>query len=275
MEAIACPYCGVRDDEPWAHERGFTTVRCRPCGFLYLNPRPNAEAIDAAVRTGMHGEVAQNLNVVARRRRAKIIQYRDVFARLFDDVWKRGEPVSWLDVGAGYGEIVEAVTSLVPPGSSVEGVEPMAPKASQARARGLNVTQGYLQSNHAKVDIVSMIDVFSHIPSFGTFLLDVRNVLKPTGEVFMETGNLADLDRREDFPGELGLPDHLAFAGEAHLLGFLERAGFELVRIEKVRVDGVINTAKSIAKKILGRPVLLRMPYSSRYRQLLIRARLS
>ena len=169
MEAIACPYCGVRDDEPWAHERGFTTVRCRPCGFLYLNPRPNAEAIDAAVRTGMHGEVAQNLNVVARRRRAKIIQYRDVFARLFDDVWKRGEPVLWLDVGAGYGEIVEAVTSLVPPGSSVEGVEPMAPKASQARARGLNVTQGYLQSNHAKVDIVSMIDVFSHIPSFGHF----------------------------------------------------------------------------------------------------------
>ena len=60
----------------------------------------------------------------------------------------------------------------------------------------------------------------------------------------METGNLADLDRREDFPGELGLPDHLTFAGEAHLLGFLERAGFELVRIERVK-----STALSTPRK--------------------------
>lgn len=90
----------------------------------------------------------------------------------------------------------------------------------------------------------------------------------------METGNLADLHCREEFPGELGVPDHLVFAGESHLHGFLREAGFEIIRLERVRIDGVVHVAKSVVKKLLGRPEHLRFPYTSGYRQLLVRARL-
>ena len=273
-ETIACPYCGGRDHAPWAVELGFTAVRCRGCALIYVNPRPALDLIDSAVRTGTHGEEACGLNVVSRRIDAKVRRYRQVFSGLFDDVWRRGNPISWLDVGAGYGEVLEAVTRLAPAGSRIEGLEPMNPKADQARKRGLSVSEDYLRPTHPKVDIISVVDVFSHIPDFGAFLADARSVLTSGGEIFVETGNLADLDQRDEFPGELGLPDHLVFAGEGQLRGYLQKAGFDIVRLERKRIDDAVNLGKNIVKKFLGRPVRLALPYTSRYRQLLVRARL-
>jgi SAM-dependent methyltransferase len=241
--------------------------------LIFVNPRPTSTAIESAVRTGIHGEDAGYLDVRTKRIEARVSLYRKRFARIFADVWSKGVPVSWLDVGAGNGEIVEAITTLAPVGSRVEGVEPMEAKASRARARGLNVQTSYLNPDHPKVDFISVVDVFSHIPEFGGFLADVRNVLLPRGELFIETGNLADLERREEFSGELGLPDHLVFAGRTQLDRYLHGAGFEVVSVEPVRIDGMLYSAKNLVKAMLGRPVTVRLPYSSRFRQLLVRAR--
>ena len=274
IETIPCPLCGGAEHSAWAEERGFRTVRCASCRLLFVNPRPGLDSIDSAVRTGAHGDTAENLSVVARRLPTKVFRYRAVLGRLFDDTWSRGQPISWLDVGAGYGEVLEAVTRLASAGSRVEGLEPMEPKAKSARARGLSITQDYLRPTHPKVDVISVVDVFSHIPQFQEFLADLRQVLNERGEVFIETGNLADVQTRNEFPGELGLPDHLVFAGESQLRSYLERAGFEIVRLEAEAIDGWVNLAKKIVKKVLGRPVLLAWPYTSKYRQLLVRARL-
>lgn len=274
LEDIACPYCGARSRTAFAEERGFVAQRCGACRFLYVSPRPRLDDIDEAVRTGAHGEHADRLDVAARRVAAKVRHYRSVLGRMFVDHWERGKPIDWLDVGAGYGELVEAVSRLAPEGSSIEGIEPMRPKAEAARARGLRVVEGYLTLDHAKVDVVSFVDVFSHIPDFRAFLGDVRAVLKPSGEIFMETGNLADVCSRAEFPDELGLPDHLTFAGESHLRGYLGECGFEIVSVHRIRVDGFVGVAKALAKKALGRPASVRPPYSSRYRRILLRARL-
>lgn len=270
---VACPCCGSTDYAPWARELGFTAVRCQSCRLIYVNPRPNLTAIESAVRTGVHGEDAGYLDVRTKRIEARVSVYQKRFARIFADVWSKAAPISWLDVGAGNGEIVEAITNLAPAGSRIEGVEPMDAKASRARARGLNVQTSYLRPDHPKVDFISVVDVFSHIPEFGGFLADVSNALLPGGELFIETGNLADLDRREEFSGELGLPDHLVFAGRTQLDSYLDRAGFEVVSVEPVRIDGMIYSAKNLVKAMLGRPVTVRLPYSSRFRQLLVRAR--
>lgn len=274
-EVVSCPYCGSAERRSWARELGFTAVRCSGCNLIYVSPRPVQSLISAAVRTGAHGAEADGLKVVSRRVPAKVRRYRRLLGRLFADVWSAGRPISWLDVGAGYGEVVEAVVGIAPKGSRIEGLEPMAPKAAAARARNLPVTEDYLRpTTHDKFDFVSLVDVFSHIPDFSAFLRDVVAVLQPRGEIFIETGNLADLRDRQEFPGELGLPDHLVFAGERQLRGFLDRAGFEVVSVERLRMDGFANLAKGIVKKALGRSVSVRLPYRSAYRQLLVRARL-
>ena len=58
-----------------------------------------------------------------------------------------------LDVGAGYGEIMEAILSLTNNESQVEGLEPMNPKAKVAKQMGLTIHSCYLK----KIWIKNMI----------------------------------------------------------------------------------------------------------------------
>lgn len=272
-ETIKCPYCGSGNFKKWASERGFDVVRCE-CRFLYVNPRPSAELITDAVKTGVHSEDAGNLNAVTRRIPQKVRRYERLLSEEFRDLREAARPIYWLDVGAGFGEVVEAVTRILPEGSTVKGLEPMKPKADEAKRRGLNVEEDYLRPTHERVDLVSSFDVFSHIPDYHDFLRNVRAVLKPGGEVFIQTGNLADVEDRSQFPDELGLPDHLTFAGEAHLKGFLDAAGFDVVSIRREPLDTVLHSVKSVVKKAIGRETVVALPYTSAYRQIFIRGRL-
>ena len=272
--AVACPNCGADDPRDWAVELGFSAVKCGGCGLVYVSPRLRDDLISDAVRSGVHGEEAQGLVVTARRDGRKVERYRSLFSTMFADLWQRPGGVSWLDVGAGYGEVLEAVRLLAPSGSKIRGLEPMHHKAEAARGRGLEIEEAYLGAQHGPVDVISVVDVFSHIPDFNAFLANVRAALAPAGELFMETGNIAELERREEFADELGLPDHLVFAGEPQIRQYLARGGFDVVAIERHRIDTPIFFAKTLVKKLIGRPALVKLPYTSAYRSLTVRARL-
>ncbi len=267
-----CPYCAHGESGLWAVERGFKVVRCSACDFLYLNPVPGDEARDEAVRSGAHG-ASDDMDISERHVPKKTALYRNILGAQFSDVWAAGRPVTWMDVGAGYGEIVEAVTSLAPAGSKIIGVEPMRPKALAAQARGLNIINDYVGPSTPKCNYASVVNVFSHINDFGKFIGEVRDALSTDGEIFVETGNAADLALRTEFPGTLGLPDHVAFAGEKHIIGFLRRHGFEIISVRRDRIDGLAYTAKNLVKRIIGRDVHVKLPYASNYRTLRVRAR--
>ncbi len=273
LEPIPCPCCSAYENKPWAEEIGFKVVRCLGCGLLYVNPRPKLSDIDSAVRTGEHSLETGRLNVRSRRIPKKVGYYKRVFADVFSDIWKSGRPILWVDVGSGYGETLEAVTALASPGSTLVGVEPMKHKAEIARKAGLTIVNSYLEPGQFKADIISTVDIFSHIPEFHSFLKVVASNLAPGGEVFIESGNLADLKSRSEFPGELGLPDHLVFAGEEQLTRYLNDAGFDVLDIRRERIDGIENFVKNLVKRIIGRPSAIGVPYTSRYRQIRFRAR--
>lgn len=274
VEQVACPLCGGDRHTPWAQENGFAAVRCAGCELIYVNPRPVGAHIDEAVRTGAHREEGLQLNVRARRVPGKIRTYRRLIGSLFADVMGAGRPIRWLDVGAGYGEVVEAVQALAPAGSRIEGLEPMAPKAQAARALGLRVHEAYLRDVSDRYDFVSAINVFSHVPDFRAFLREICGVLDAGGEVLIETGNAADIGPRGNFPDQLMLPDHLVFGGEAHMKRFLAEGGFDIVQTRRLRIDGPAHFVKTVIKRLLGRPVVVALPYTSPTRSLLFRARL-
>jgi len=137
----------------------------------------------------------------------------------------------------------------------------------------LNIKEGYLDTIQEKFQFVSLINVFSHIPDFSSFLKEIKNKLLPNAEIFLETGNAADV-KRKYVPGDLSLPDHLIFAGEKHIKAFLEREGFIIVEIKRIRIDTLWGFIKDVIRKLIGKNVNLVVPYSSAYRSLFIRARL-
>lgn len=271
---IPCPLCRADRHQPWGKENGFACVRCDACGILYVNPRPVSDHIDRAVQLGVHAEEQAGLNVIGTRAAWKVRTFQRVLHRMFPEFREGGAPIRWLDVGAGFGEFVEAVASVAPRGSVCEGIEPMIPKTEAAQKRGLPIRAVYMQDINETFDFVSLIDVFSHIPDFHAFLEDTKKLLKPGGEIFIKTGNAAELPSRSQFPGPLTLPDHLVFAGERHLERYLRGAHFQVTQIRRERLDGVRYSLRNAAKWALRRPVHLSIPYTSPTRVLYMRAKL-
>lgn len=272
FEDCNCPYCNSESKKPWAVEKGFHTVKCTDCGFLYLSPRPNQTVRTSATDTGSH-DAADGMDISERFVPAKVSIYRNILAAIFADVWSANKPVRWVDIGSGYGEVMDAVKSLAAPESRITGIEPMAVKAQSAIKRGLHVQVGYVGPQSEQAQYASLINVFSHIYDFDALLNDIHALLLDKGELFLETGDMTKVVRREELPFELGSPDHVAFASESHIRGFLERNGFDIVSIDRKRVDGMIHSVKNIVKKIIGRDVLIKIPYTSPYRTMFVRAR--
>lgn len=272
LEVVPCPYCGSRTNTIWATELGFTTARCTDCDFLFLNPRPSDAQRSTATQMGVH-MAADGLDISERYIPSKTQRYIPILREQFGSQFAKSGPISWVDIGAGYGETMDAVSAVAPAGSTVIGVEPMHPKASAARARGLQIYEQPLGPGIPVCDYASLIDVFSHINDFDGFLQNVRLVLKDGGEFFMETGHLDGRVPRDDFPSVLGSPDHVSFATDRHIKGFLERNGFEVLSVRLDPIDDWMFTIKNVIKKAMGRDVRLQRPFASRYRTMFVRAR--
>jgi hypothetical protein len=164
------------------------------------------------------------------------------------------------------------VQSLSPPGSRVVGLEPMQIKVDNAKNRNLNIIAGFITNDLPKFMFASTINTFSHIYDFDLFLLSIYGILEPDGELMIVTGDMTNISSRYQFPGELGCPDHVSFASEKHLIGYLQRNGFMVRDIKYKRIDGIRYSLKNAARKLFGKKVVISLPYTSPYRNILIRA---
>lgn len=272
IEYIDCPYCHSGQSTFWASEENWNVVRCENCFLLYVNPRPNLGVRKLSTELGTH-IAAGNIDITERPVRKKIPFYKQILREMFSDVINSKHPITWIDIGAGYGEMVEAVKSLVHPKSRVVGLEPMKPKVRLAQTRGIEMISGYIDSDTGVYKYASAINIFSHINDFDEFLDKVRNILEDEGDLFIVTGDMSSVNHRNQFPGELSTPDHVVFASEVHLRGFLNRGGFDVVAVHYNKIDGLNFFLKNSIKKMLGRNTIFSLPFSSPYRDIWIRAR--
>jgi SAM-dependent methyltransferase len=274
LETVSCPLCRQTGSTPWGAENGYQAVKCAGCGLVYVNPRPRLAQITEANKIGEHATDGGTLDVVFRRSPRKLRHYSRVVRHMFRDEIAAGAPVSWLDVGAGFGELVEVLQGVLPAGSRVEGIEPMEAKAAHARERGIPVTAATLPEVEERYHVVSLINVFSHLPDFDAFMEEIRGVLRPGGTLFLETGNGGDLADRSAYPDVLYLPDHLVFAGIGHMQAFLERNGLTVTAVHQQRIDTPAWVARNVVKRLMGRHARVGLPHTSPFRTVFIKARL-
>jgi 2-polyprenyl-3-methyl-5-hydroxy-6-metoxy-1,4-benzoquinol methylase/Zn ribbon nucleic-acid-binding protein len=273
LQTISCPLCRDSESHSWGQENGFQAVKCDTCGLVYVSPRPALTEINEANILGQHKTSDGVLDVVFSRSPEKVVHYSKIIKVMFAD--RLQKPVSWLDVGAGFGEVVEAINTIAHEGSYVQGIEPMIAKAEVASRHGLSVHACMLSGVTETYDIISIINVFSHIPDFRSFLAEIKRRLNNGGELLIETGNGGDLIDASQYPDHLFLPDHLVFAGIKHMHQFLNEGGFEVVSMHQRRFDDrPFLAAKNLIKRILGRNVPFIVPYTSPFRTIFYRARL-
>ena len=235
---------------------GLEVDRCVGCGLLMSDIR-NKNPINYAQ---IDDEAYANSIGVVRRRQAEDI-LRIAGARVV-----KGD---WLDIGCGYGFLLDAARRA---GFRVSGIEPN-PKAAEHARRlvGDVVRQGQLADLDAPADVISTLDVIEHIPphALPTFAHAVRRHLRPGGiwiikvpsneGLFFRSAHALRLSpvirRLWQFDFEY---THTVYFNQRTLSAFLARQGFEVVAHEylsdvptdtavaRMRMDGKTSHALAL-----------------------------
>ena len=162
-----------------------------------------------------------------------------------------------VDVGCGDGSATHLATKL-DARSSVIGVDWSANALSQARARGLLVVQGGVDTAGLPLpdgcaDVVIMSELIEHLVDTDAAIDEARRVLRPGGVLLLSTPNLAAWFNR----GLVGLGIQPVFS-EVSLRGIYGRPGHEVVghlRLFTRRALVEFLTARGFrCERVLGAP---------------------
>ena len=269
---LSCPVCGsparslVHDG---LSDRVFFTApgtwslwRCGGCRSAYLDPRPNAATIGLAYsHYYTHDDsVLYEPQTAFQHLRAKLGNgYRNsrygarlspasrlgfLLARLLPPLgWPvdvayrfmprppKGETMRVLDIGCGDGRWLKIAQNA---GWLTGGIEPDPVARALAREGGLDVRESVSAwpDQQASFDFVTMSHVIEHVHDPLQLLREVHSLLKPGGQLFVDTPNIDALGHglcgRDWLP--LDPPRHLLLFNRQSLFDAVTRSGFRRIR---------------------------------------------
>ena len=203
MELIACDIC--RNDDPiiMFQENGFTLNRCGQCGHFYVSPRPcngSANGLDRDNKPTSEIQVADEM------------RRRPIFERYIGYAKRYVQKGKWLDIGCGCGTLLRVAEKA---GFEAEGIEVDPERLTLCRKAGLSVYDREIESNFlppSSYDVISLINVFSHLRSPVATFSSIHRILRPNGVIIVATSELGK-EAHKDEVKKWNIPDHLHFAG--------------------------------------------------------------
>ena len=258
-ETVSCHVCSASHYTPYLEGRGYTVVRCKDCGLLYVNPQPRLRELEEYY-------AAYDLGV-------QWVSGEERFNRLVRKIILRfKEGGSAIDVGCGPGNFLR---SLREAGFRVFGVEPSEPGSNYAKSvHGIETFHGTVEAflasgTKAEFDVITILNVLEHLKQPGSILLQLQQLLRSDGILVVGVPDvrlhmmLGEVRRRLGFKDPFWLdtvrhplvgidpPHHLTSFEPRTISRFLAHCGFELVYLRNAPVMFNDERWKNVAKTIL------------------------
>jgi 2-polyprenyl-3-methyl-5-hydroxy-6-metoxy-1,4-benzoquinol methylase len=276
---------GLRDNIFFCAPGIWTLWRCNNCRSAYLDPRPTPETIHLAyakyyTHTPPAPVPAQNSvhrSLTQRLRRTLANGYRNwrygtearpanplgIVAAFVFSQSRRSVDIPFrylphpeatggrrvLDVGFGSGAYLNFAASV---GWDACGCDPDPVAVENALARGLNVRQGGIEvwaDGGASFDAVTLSHVIEHVHDPKSVLSTVHRILRPGGQLYMDTPNIDALGHSTYGRSWRGLepPRHLVLYSWGACRQHLRDLGFKSIR-SRVRPDTIDNIGPKSAR---------------------------
>ena len=255
MIEVECYNCNSADSSIYSQENGYNLVKCNDCGLLYVNPRPPLEEINIASKSGMHrGD--ELLDVTGSfEERLKNLYFGRLNDLKFSTLFNNSQTTTWLDIGCGHGEFIDALEQIGQEAIQVTGLEPNQQKREGAVKRGLDVQFFDIAEHEHTYDVISALNVYSHLPNPIKEINLWCGMLNKGGELLLQTGDSAHLPPK-DHHKPYSLPDHLSFTSQDILVSNLEQLNLEVLEIKKYRMGQFprltpISILREFAKAVL------------------------
>lgn len=257
---------GLVDDTFFTAPGRWTLQQCTACGSGYLDPRPTPESIGKAyaeyyTHGGQSRAPASRLKAAVKRAlqslsetysasladaqgparslgtrlRVALVKALPPCREVIDSRYRhlrqpRPGADRLLDLGCGAGDFLERAQLL---GWRAEGVD-FDPKAvAVAQGRGLKAVVGSVDSYAAArdaFDVITCCHVIEHVYDPRELLAAIHRILKPGGQLWIETPNIASAGHRLFGRAWRGLeaPRHLAIFDHHALVRMVRATGFAI-----------------------------------------------
>jgi SAM-dependent methyltransferase len=265
MQYVECNICGINNCTNIAVQNGYTVVKCRLCGLVYLNPRPDITEL-MRLYEGYHQRGEKDEDSWLRLMEKN---FEEVAALLNKSFPQRGR---LLDIGCGYGHFLDKMRWE---GWLVAGIEPAEQTSTSAKTKGLDVFRTVIEDAtfpDNSFDAITAFYVLEHLcdPLFA--LKKINAILNPGGMVVLRVPHTTPivrfLDRLKIKNNLYDLPFHLFDFSPKTIRLLLQHADF--IDIE------VIPGAPTLPHSRLERPVswisgaMARLMYAMSGRKLLL-----
>jgi SAM-dependent methyltransferase len=212
----------------------FSTLRCRSCGLVYLNPRPNVSEFEKIYPSNYHAFdfSKKEFGIVYK------IRSRLEATRLLSCC--KGLPANAriLDVGCGDGFHLNLLRQYGQKSWSLEGIDIDKRAVDMAKNSGLTVHRGSVETidlPQNNYDLAFMIQTIKHLEKPVEVLQGIRKFLKPGGKLLIVTDNTGSLDfkfSKKNYWGGYHFPRHWNLFNRKSLTQLAEKTGFEVVVFE-------------------------------------------
>ncbi len=220
-----CPLCVSRETEIAFMDGGCGLRVCRVCELFFTHPYPESGRQHEQVHTGEYSEI--EILDCERRYQGERLYYDRHFSLIEEEC---EGAASFLDVGCGTGHLLERIGKR--PGLRCVGIELNSQAAEFARrVSGCEVLETPFEDflGDRQFDVITMINVLSHIPSFEGMFRSLRAALRPGGKVILRTSEMgAGVSRWNQL--HWGIPDDLHFLGLRTLDFLCAKYGFAIAR---------------------------------------------
>lgn len=228
MLQVNCNICDVDDASLIAVQNGYRMVKCKSCGLVYLNPRPDQQSL-IKLYTDYHRRDGKDEHVWARLMEKNFKEISLFLNKAFPGKGKI------LDLGCGYGHFIEKARNY---GWSVWGVDPSSSALYSAKRKGLNVIEASVDDisfPDNSFDVVTAFYVLEHLPNPLSTAKKIFEMLKPGGMIVIRVPHTTPIVRFLSFfkieNNLYDTPYHLYDFSPGTITVLLKKAGFTLIHV--------------------------------------------
>lgn len=243
---VNCNLCGS-DDYTVMFDAGKAQinriVKCNNCGLIYANPQTdNVSAVEKDYQKPDGEEVIQSGSVLEKINskhhqylKKQFLQVND-YKKILDFTDSKEKGV-FLEVGSFAGIFLNEAKKR---GWNVLGIEPLEAPALYSKVNfGIDPVREYFDEapiDKNSVDVIVSCHVIEHVPDPGSFVRKAASLLKPGGNLILETPAYDSLmftilKHRER---SVRCDGHIYFFTKKTLSDLVEKNGFTVVKHEKV-----------------------------------------
>ena len=251
LQTLPCPLCGSddslvifrsRDFRFYTDATVFNVVRCKGCGFAFLNPRPDKKGIAKFYPPQFHQTdrsfFYKLLSPCFRLAQRSII-------KVFIKYKKEGRA---LDIGCGNGEFILALRRHGFDAWGIEtniGAEKFTDRSLAGRILYKDIKEcGFPEKSY---DIITLFQSLEHIYDLGELLGEINRILKDDGLLYICVPDSDFFEARLFGPYyyNLEVPRHLYFFSKNSLAALLSKHGFKVKRLFKESLCEMVSTPAS------------------------------